>query len=150
MTPIKHQPTARRGFLQYAAASATALLAGLAAPIWALASALPCKPGREKTTAWVVDFLLVPGRKITLFAREADAKRHALQLIRREIEGRQVRDPAPILQRIAAGDMDGAIAAYRHDQRSRAFGGEVNIFEERVAQSPVPLEGEEEPCPSTT
>jgi len=94
---------------------------------------MPSQPGEEKPTAWVVDFLLVPGRSITLFAREADAKRHAVTLIRQEIEQGQVRDPEPILRRIAAGDTDGAIAAYRHDQWTRSFGGEVKVFEAGVA-----------------
>ena len=99
MTSRTDNRPGRRAFVQSVSAATAALLAGLGAPRRALGAArsMPSQPGGEKTTAWVVDFLLVPGRTIALFAREANAKRPAVQLIRREIEERQVRDPAPIL-----------------------------------------------------
>src|SRR5712692_4421444 len=110
MTSTTDNRPGRRAFFQSVSAATAALLAGLGAPRRALATGrpMPSQPGEEKPTAWVVDFLLVPGRSITLFAREADAKRHAVTLIRQEIEQGQVRDPEPILRRIEAGATDGA------------------------------------------
>ncbi len=125
----------RRGFLKRAGAAMAALLGGSVAarPASGSSHATPSRPGGKNSTVWIVDFLTVSGRMIKPFAHQEDAKKHAVKLIAREIEAGQVRQPAAVLQRIAAHDLDGAIAAYRADQRTRFRGGEVAVLEERVA-----------------
>jgi len=125
----------RRGFLKRAGVAMAALLAGSVAarPAFGSASATPSRSSGKKPAVWIVDFLTVSGRVIKPFAREEDAKEFVAKLIVREIEAGQVRQPATVLQRIAAHDLDGAIAAYRADQRIRFRGGEVAVLEEGVA-----------------
>ncbi len=121
----------RRGFLKRAGAAIAALLGGSVAARSASDSthATPSQPGGKSRTVWIVDFLTVSGRVIKPFAREEDAKRYAAKLIAREIKAGQVRQPAAVLERIAAHDLDGA---YRSDQHTRFRGGELSVFEGHI------------------
>ncbi len=134
MASLETAPPHRRGFLKRAGAAIAALLGGSAAARTAFGSAYatPSQPGGKTSTVWIVDFLTVSGRMIKPFAREEDAKKYAAKLIVREIEAGQVRQPAAVLERIAAHDLDGAIAAYRADQHTRFRGGEVSVLEGHI------------------
>ncbi len=133
----------RRLFLARAGGAAASVAAGIVLPPQALGSALSTQiqPDRGTTTVWLLDFLTASGRIIKPFAREEDAKWYATSLITREMEDGHVREPDSVSRRMAAYDLDGAIAAYQEDQRRTFRGGEVRIFAERLARMAAPVQG---------